>query len=84
MPETKTICKKCLIRDLDQAFEYENMFQYIANLDADLKTNSITYEKRLSICKECEKLNQGTCIACGCYVEMRAAISVKECPYKKW
>lgn len=42
------------------------------------------YERRLSICKECEKLNAGTCDACGCYVELRAASKMVHCPYKKW
>lgn len=42
------------------------------------------YEKRLAICKECERLNAGTCDACGCYVELRAAAKVSHCPYKKW
>ena len=39
---------------------------------------------RLDVCKECEKLNQGTCLACGCYVEIRAALKNGKCPYSKW
>lgn len=42
------------------------------------------YEARLSICKSCELLNAGTCGACGCYVELRAAAKVGRCPHKKW
>lgn len=42
------------------------------------------YESRLAICKECELLNAGTCGACGCYVELRAAAKVGHCPYRKW
>ena len=42
------------------------------------------YERRLSICKECEKLLSGMCRMCGCYVEMRAAIALRDCPGKKW
>ena len=33
-------------------------------------------ESRLSVCQDCEKLNAGTCMACGCYVELRAAAAV--------
>ena len=42
------------------------------------------YEKRLSVCTECEKLNAGTCLSCGCYVELRAASRIARCPNKKW
>lgn len=42
------------------------------------------YEERLSVCKECDKLNEGTCGACGCYVELRALAKGGKCPYKKW
>lgn len=42
------------------------------------------YEKRLAICKECDFLNAGTCLECGCYVELRAAAKISHCPYKKW
>ena len=42
------------------------------------------YERRLAICKGCGLLNAGTCSACGCYVELRAAAKAGRCPYKKW
>lgn len=42
------------------------------------------YEARLVVCRECDLLNAGTCGACGCYVELRAAAKISRCPYKKW
>ena len=48
------------------------------------RVDEAKYESRLSICKECEKLNAGTCDACGGYVELRAASKISHCPYKKW
>ena len=42
------------------------------------------YEARLAVCKTCDFLNAGTCGACGCYVELRAAAKAGRCPYKKW
>ena len=42
------------------------------------------YERRLSLCKGCDRLNAGTCNACGCYVELRAFMKESECPYKIW
>lgn len=42
------------------------------------------YEQRLAVCKKCDFLNAGTCGACGCYVELRAAARAGRCPYRKW
>lgn len=42
------------------------------------------YEQRLVVCKSCEHLNAGTCNACGCYVELRAAAKIAHCPYQSW
>ena len=59
------------------------MYDYIARIPADDKTPEEEYERRLSICKECEKLLSGMCRMCGCYVEMRAAISTAGLPGEK-
>ncbi|MFR1660111.1 DUF6171 family protein [Gallintestinimicrobium sp.] len=42
------------------------------------------YEKRLELCKACDYLEAGTCLACGCYVELRAAVKKNRCPYRHW
>lgn len=76
--------KKCLLREMDEAGFFQNMYDYIARIPADDKTPEEEYERRLSICKECEKLLSGMCRMCGCYVEMRAAIALRDCPGKKW
>ena len=76
------ICKKCLLREMDEAGFFQNMYDYIARIPADDKTPEEEYERRLSICKECEKLLSGMCRMCGCYVEMRAAIELRDCPGK--
>lgn len=47
-----------------QAF-FQNMYDYIARIPADDKTPEEEYERRLSICKECEKLLSGMCRMCG-------------------
>ena len=75
-------CKRCLIRDLDEKAEFENMFTYIAQLDEEIKTDPLTYETRLSTCKTCLSLVNGMCKHCGCFVEMRAAIITNCCPNK--
>ena len=78
-------CKRCLTRELaDQAKEFQNIRDYIDNLDVDIKSPEVLYEERLSICKECDMLLAGMCRKCGCYVELRAAVTKNYCPGKKW
>lgn len=77
-------CKGCLVRDLDEKAEFENMFTYIAQLDEEIKADAVSYEQRLNNCKTCSSLINGMCKHCGCFVEMRAAITTNKCPNKKW
>ncbi|MBE5843711.1 MAG: hypothetical protein E7302_05945 [Butyrivibrio sp.] len=77
------ICKHCLLRDLggDQA---EMIKKYKDAIDEADRVSTEKYEERLKICTECDKLLQGTCNACGCYVELRALGKEIHCPKKKW
>lgn len=58
--------------------------QYKNAIKKEDATDRESYEKRLSLCKACDFLNAGTCLKCGCYVELRAAAKVGRCPDKKW
>lgn len=78
------VCRKCLIRDMVEYEEYQNMFEYIRNISDDIKSSQELYEKRMEICKECDMLLSGMCRKCGCFVEMRAAVENNYCPGKKW
>lgn len=83
--ENYRVCKRCLTKDMvDKAEYFQSMYDYISNLDETIKTNQPLYEKRLMICKNCDLLADGMCKACGCFVEMRAAIRKNSCPYEKW
>ncbi|MDD5935354.1 MAG: DUF6171 family protein [Clostridiales bacterium] len=73
-------CKKCLLYEMPDAKRYQNMYDYIANLDDDVKVPESVYQQRLSICKECDQLLAGMCRICGCYVEMRAVMKQRSCP----
>ena len=79
------ICKKnaCFVRWTRQAF-FRICMIILQEFRRKIKTPEEEYERRLSICKECEKLLSGMCRMCGCYVEMRAAIALRDCPGKKW
>lgn len=77
------VCKKCLLREMTEADR--SMIQtYIVAIKNEDRVSNDVYETRLSVCKECDRLNAGTCNACGCYVELRALTPVSHCPYKKW
>lgn len=80
----KKPCLKCLLRELDEEAYMQKLHRYIEMLDADVKTGTELYEERLSACRMCDYLEAGTCLACGCYVELRAAVKKNRCPYQKW
>lgn len=82
--ETKKICRKCLLAEMDSEEILRDIKKAIDLIDANEKTSEDDYSKRLTICTSCDYLNDGTCGACGCYVELRAATKKSRCPYKKW
>ncbi len=53
-------------------------------MDQEEKAPEKLYQTRLETCQSCEYLYEGTCNACGCYAELRAAGKATHCPYKKW
>ena len=86
MEEKKAVrhCRKCLTRDMDWGEYFDNLHAYIAQLDENIKTQESLYEERLLKCRCCDLLMDGMCRACGCYVELRAAVRKNVCPYGKW
>lgn len=81
---TRRICRKCLSADMDEKKYFESLHAYIAAIEEDLKVGQPLYEKRLSVCKECDLLADAMCRACGCFVELRAVMKKNACPYDKW
>ena len=80
----KKPCLKCLLKEMDEEAYMEKLHRYIEMLHADTKCPQALYEERLKVCKQCDYLEAGTCLACGCYVELRAATKMAGCPYKRW
>lgn len=80
----KKPCLKCLLKEMDEAAYMEKLHRYIEMMDAKSRTADDTYEKRLNICKQCDYLEAGTCLACGCYVELRAAVNKNKCICNKY
>ena len=80
MADTK--CRKCLLRE---AFP-EDYRKYVASqlILIPAGERSPRYEERLQACSSCDQLNGGTCMGCGCLVELRAAYARRHCPFRKW
>lgn len=71
------------MREMAEA-DYAMIDKYMKAIKSSDRVAEEEYERRLLFCKACELLNAGTCGACGCYVELRAAALVGHCPHKKW
>lgn len=82
--EQKRPCGKCLLAELDNEKLLADIRSAIERLDAADRVSDDEYERRLDVCRLCDYLNEGTCNACGCYVELRAAAKAGRCPYGKW
>ena len=76
-------CKACILAKIDAEYA-ANLEQRIKHIDKELKVTPETYQERMSICENCDKLEQAICRACGCYVELRGVMRKNACPYKKW
>lgn len=80
----KEHCIKCLLEELDPARYEREIGRLLALMDRKMKTPQEEYDRRLKTCKACDYLSKGTCNACGCFAELRAATNRSHCPYKKW
>ena len=77
-------CRRCLIyRDADEAAK-KSFDMLINGIPDNERSTAGLYDGRLAVCESCEFLNAGTCRACGCFVELRAAMKASGCPYKYW
>lgn len=90
MPEVipaKKPCKRCLLSQMPEEGELQKLIaERIALLPEDEKAEEAVRKERLSLCQTCDKLINGTCGLCGCYVELRAAKKRMACPNvpQKW
>lgn len=84
--DNRKYCRKCLLKEMPEDAYFKNLYEYIDNLDPDIKVNEKEYERRLALCKECDHLLNGMCRICGCFVELRAVINKNYCADldKRW
>lgn len=81
---TERRCRRCLLEEYDPGDFDRTLKEHIRRTPAWDRTPEGVYSQRLDACKRCDFLEAGTCTACGCYVELRAASKRGRCPYKKW
>ena len=77
-------CIRCLLEEINPEQYEKDIGRLLQLMDQREKAAPDVYGARLDVCRECGYLSKGTCNACGCYVELRAARKDGRCPYKKW
>ena len=82
--EARKPCIKCLLQEYDEDKYLREIRKEIEWMDDEMRASEEIYRKRLAICRDCDKLMAGSCMSCGCYVELRAAAKAGRCPNKKW
>ena len=81
---SETRCRRCLLREAYPEDYRKYVASVLARVAARDKTDDTVYAARLSTCRGCNQLNNGTCMGCGCLVELRAAYRREKCPFSKW
>ena len=80
-------CKRCLLEETEDELALSRLIRSrVALLDERAKVSDAEYSRRLVLCESCDQLRNGTCMQCGCYVELRAAKRALRCahPQPKW
>lgn len=79
-------CRRCLLYEAGEHDLARLIRERIELLSPEQRADGRLYKSRLEICSSCESLNRGTCVKCGCYVELRAARIDSRCPHEenKW
>lgn len=77
-------CLRCLLRQYDPQAYRETLQEHIDRIPPRDRADPAGYAARLETCQTCDRLTRGACLACGCYVELRAASKRGRCPYGKW
>ncbi|MBQ8781290.1 MAG: hypothetical protein IJZ72_06440 [Oscillospiraceae bacterium] len=79
----RPFCKKCFLAEIDHDGVYQSIKEMIAALPDENRADENEYRRRLDICGRCSQLNEGVCLKCGCFVELRAAKKDMGCPHEK-
>ena len=74
-------CYPCLIKEWGNTSL--NIQEALESIPKERKVSPQEHERRLSICKQCDRLVNGMCASCGSFVVVRAAKSDQFCAKKE-
>lgn len=77
-------CKRCLLRDAMPADYEKYVSALLRKIPDGSRAPETLYQARLDACKACDQLSTGTCMGCGCLVELKAAYKKEKCPFQRW
>lgn len=81
MDAQRPFCRRCLLEDMSSEAELlRSIEELISLLPPEKRADDATRAQRLSMCRECDHLRSGTCLLCGCFVELRTAKAHMACP----
>ena len=76
-------CRICERLGFDVTKYLEQALERLEKMDRSRLASEEEYGRRLEICAHCkEKMSDGTCRMCGCYVVLRARMAESKCPYR--
>ena len=63
-----------------------NLAETLAAFVADgcQTTTRDEFAARLRICEGCDSRHENVCLACGCYLPLKARLRAADCPLEKW
>ena len=70
---------RCLLKEADPDLG-RIVAEYVDALPEEARVPEEVYRRRLTACEACDRLADGMCLDCGCYVEARAAKAGLRCP----
>ena len=70
---------RCLLRQVNPDLG-KIVAEYVDALPEETRVPEEVYRRRLAACEACDRLADGMCLDCGCYVEARAAKAGLRCP----
>lgn len=80
-------CRRCAAKTVLSDEDISRMTEQVKAMRGIRLVDEEVYEKRIAVCRACEKLAYGnTCMLCGCVMQVRARLADGACPYtpKKW
>ncbi|MGN0162749.1 MAG: DUF6171 family protein [Candidatus Ornithomonoglobus sp.] len=77
-------CRRCGLKTVLGEEDIAHMVNEVRSMKGIRLAEEDEYKRRMSICRECEKLEYGsTCALCGCVMQVRAMLHDGKCPFPK-